>query len=332
MNKACVLPINDHPFIKTYPYYSIYLGALEANGCDTKGIYFNHFNELMYSLHHKELDFKNRLYLQSKMNIKKFKALPSDTAIPFIKEKLNEGFYVCIMLNGKNIAGYEYEFYHDWMIYGYNDENSLFYVIGYTMFDKLNKYETFQIHYSDLLASLPKKKDLRFLRNNFMYNHLFKVSQNQALEDVNVREIYIKMKSKLKKEESFLFKKFSVYNKLIFQLKLFQKYPILIKFEKSRCPIDKRNFRVLYDYTRVNYKMFQAFCIGDKLLAEYGECVKIAARIFNLSVMYELEKDKQKQDDKYNKIVNILEFFRTSETEALKKILLNFQIMGNCTE
>lgn len=319
-----MLPIEVNPFIKTYPYFAIYLGALEAGGNITEGIYFNHFNELTYSMHHKELNFKNRLYLQSIMNIRKFKALTSDNALHFVKQKISEGLYVCIYLNGENIVGCKGKYYHDWMIYGYDNNMRVLYLIGYTSFKKINTYETFKISYDDFLLSLPEKKDERFLRHNFMYNHTFKVPENYMSEEIDLQRIYKKLRKEIR-NSSPLIRAFSVYNKFLFQLKLFHKYPKLKKFEKFRCPMDKRNFRILYDYTKINYMIFDKFCTDKRLVNEYNKCVKTSEVIFYLSVMYEEEENEVKKNMKFKKIYEKLKILQNDEIVLIKKILLNLK-------
>lgn len=320
MVKKRILPIESNPFIKSYPYYAIYLGVMEANGYDTKGIYFNHFNELTYSMYHKELNFKNRLYTQSIMNLQRFKALREDDAVDFVKKYIDEGFYICIILNGKDIAGYKRKFYHDWLIYGYDDERQILYLIGYTVFKGTNKYEAFKIKYDDLIRSLPKKKDERYLRNNFMYNHIFKVPLDYKPEDINKKQIYKSLMKQERLNNSFL-KKFSVYNKFLFQLKLFHRYPFLKYFERFRCPIDKRNFRILYDYIRIRQKIFQEFCTDEELIEQHNKCVKSAELLFYLSVIYENEYDEFKKERRFQNICKQLEMMQKKEETLIKAII-----------
>lgn len=153
-----VLPFCDNPSVKTYPYIAFYLSILEGNGINVENLIIKEFSHVFFF--RGKLDFvasgvfhKKFFYFKPiKFHVKKH--------INNLINEINKGHYVVLILNEKYInntkVSVDFDFPHDWLVYGYDSKEKMFYCAGYFERSGLRRYETTKLSYMEVEKSLKK--------------------------------------------------------------------------------------------------------------------------------------------------------------------------------
>ena len=149
-----ILPFCDNPIIKTYPYIAFYLGILEGNGIDITNLIIKEFSNVFFF--RGKLDFTASGFFHKKY----FHFRPNRFFIKNNIENLiceiNKERYVVVILNEKYINTVNVDFPHDWLIYGYDNEEKVFYCAGYVESFGLRRYEAIKLSYAEIAEALKK--------------------------------------------------------------------------------------------------------------------------------------------------------------------------------
>ena len=176
----------------SYPFYSDYLGVLNAYGHDVSNILFNNFMTLYYSPGAKQIGFRNFKYMKTLFKCEKL-IINYDDPISSIKKQIDSNKDVEIILNClvlPFVKTEKYE-YHDWFIYGYDDENKHFLAAGYLTQPALVffKYQQTTIAFDDFIKALPAPDIKTGFEKNILYNHTFCLPENFKVEEINMRKV-----------------------------------------------------------------------------------------------------------------------------------------------
>lgn len=247
-----ILPFNDDPIIKTYPNIAFYLGILEGSNLNVENIVISEFSNLFFF--NKRMDFISTGYFQKKLFKNKYKKIRIHNSISNIIKEIDNYNYVVVILNEKYISNKEIpsknNYYHDWLIYGYDLDNKVFYCAGYYGEQmRLRKYGTIMISFNDVSISLKHSWFNRFCFSS-KDTHTIKIKQNLKIKENTFSDIYTE----------FLNPKFLVlYYRPVINVGI----KSLLKFSKMLTKYisnwdylaDKRvrlqSFRIIYEHTKV---------------------------------------------------------------------------------
>lgn len=178
------LPLDTNPVIKTYPSVGNYLGILNGCGYDTMGILFKHYLDYYYAkgfVTFLELDY---------IRLKKFKRIPftysDDNFIQQVQKNLEDGRYLLLILNEHFVEDSRIHtsvvHYHDWLIYGYDNEANTFLLHGYYGSEKYPRiYGSIEVSCEDVkrgvFYALNERHMYKDKRIN-MDNHIFWPKEN----------------------------------------------------------------------------------------------------------------------------------------------------------
>lgn len=154
---AKVLPFCDTPIIKTYPYIAFYLGVLQSRGVDISDFIIKEFSHIFFF--RGKLDFSASGFFHKKYFYYKPNKYSLMKNINNIKREIDNNHYIIAILNEKHVSNdsifLDFDYYHDWIIYGYDDIKKELYCAGYYGENlKLRRYGTKKITYGDVESAL----------------------------------------------------------------------------------------------------------------------------------------------------------------------------------
>lgn len=241
------LPFVENPQIKTYPYFSNYLGVLEVYNCDVKNIIRNNFLLLNY------VPFTGQVNFQSKKNLKKFmvtetydiNSISDAEIINFIKYNINLNKYIVMYLNDKYFGKEFKEFLgvHNWLILGYDDENELITIYGYVLENNCNVYKKLKIPYKNFKVSVVRNINIHKKRR-ISNNHIFYPSSEILQKNISKKKV---------NKINFLFISCSSILFLIIHNYIFARLKITPYKRKF---IDLRDLRIIYEQVAVFINYF----------------------------------------------------------------------------
>lgn len=128
-----ILPVTD-PYISVYPIFANPLSILQNNE-DTKGWIFNHFIQLCANSESEMMNFYDFNYKLcpyfkiQRMSIDFLKQLDMEP-LDFMIKCISNGYYIYLLVNMTEISLYNPpdDFAHDLFIYGFDEEERVFYV------------------------------------------------------------------------------------------------------------------------------------------------------------------------------------------------------------
>ena len=231
----------------------IFIGILEANNMDITNIVLNEF--LSVFCYKTKGDFKidlrgsgcienNRFFTEdiSKQNI----------TVDFLKKQIDKGKYIYIVLNERFIRNSDIKrdnnYYHDWLIYGYNEYKSIFNCVGYSGKDiNFRIYQKVEIYYSDVVDSV-KNVDDNFFKTRGLNNHLIYLNKNWCEPEISLEKLKEKLNIYLgNKREFFVHKIKQTYN-----IKAINKFHINFKKQyinsRKKKTIRLINIRIIYEH------------------------------------------------------------------------------------
>ncbi len=153
-----VLPFCDSPSVKTYPYIAFYLSILEGNGINIENLIIKEFSHVFFF--RGKLDFvASGVFHKKFFHFKPIKFYVKKNINNLINE-INKGHYVVLILNEKYInntkVSVDFDFPHDWLVYGYDSKERMFYCAGYFEKSGLRRYGTTKLSYTEVEKALQK--------------------------------------------------------------------------------------------------------------------------------------------------------------------------------
>lgn len=231
-----VLPFSSDLQIKTYSYFADYLGVLKANGYEIDNLLEQHFLFMSYIPFTGQVNFQCKGSLKQRMEYKNFDVNSIDV-LDFIKNSIINNNYVVIFLNDNyfNINLKQNLGVHNWLVYGFDDENEKVYIAGYIFNNNCGNYKELTISYTEFINSIAKKLT-SIEKNRISANHIFSIPKNI---NINIKSTYGYMK-----KFNFYFISLNVLKLLIFHNFIFSHLKLS---PYKREFIDLRDLRIIYE-------------------------------------------------------------------------------------
>lgn len=299
-----ILPFDPNTTVHSYHITAFYLGVLKANNISIDGILCNHFSTLSYWKGN--VDYIENTYAKYRafelQNIENIEINCSN-----LKKILNSGYYAVIVLNQKFIKGsHFYNFkddYHDFLLYGYDDEKQQFLFAGYVG----SVFSKFEVDYDKLVTYVEKALD-NFRGYIEMRNHIFKINSNYKEEKINIDLIQHNLKFNLKITGTLARLRLLLINHIISCL-VIKKYDIL----------DVITYRIVFEHYLVMMRIFNTLLLSEEDLKKYCDLYKNMESLPYLVVKEQLKHSKSN----LYKIFSILYKMIKIETKCTRKILRN---------
>lgn len=194
MNKKVVLPFETRPYCLCYHNLAFPFGVIQGNGktseVDVVSWMLRKFTNCVFddnmSFNKYEICLCDAwgvidgLSIHQNINFSKttFDIFGIDI-LSFVKKAIDTCFYITGSYNEKFIFGKraykKYDFWHDYIIYGYDDENNCFYSAG---FMEDGNYKTFKISYDIFLISINEHDMKNIPFNLYKFNKEVSVKFN----------------------------------------------------------------------------------------------------------------------------------------------------------
>ena len=291
------LPFTTNVEAKAYQYSAYALGAIKASLHDshlwTAGKFLSVYFESNDQLHMYDDDFwsiNDGITKQSSITIKRANtSLSRYELLDVLKGKIRTGNYIVGMFDEYFIpqkkAYGKFNFFHDYLIYGFDDSQQVFKAAGYLA---NARYDVYDIPYGAYWDSI-------MLCDADEITIYFHYVDNQYVPMLPIIDIRCKL-------EEFLLSKPNLPHHIgesektygIDGLKLFQEYVTDFNQEK----LDLRNSRSYAEYFRYMYSRLQTLvCVGflnnDNWIKKYyDDLVKPSLVIHNLCIKYNICRNK----------------------------------------
>jgi len=306
MKKA--LPITTDTCLTSYSFFSNALSILEAGNASRRSracidkdetlapasnsaneylpMFCNNFTTLIFGAGRPYVNFIAGVpYGRSVRKHLKHKAVKLERKDParFVKERINENRYITVTFNVEYLANIciDREWYHEYLIYGYDDEAQLFLAVGYDVDKSCHafSFRKLEISYGDFLKSLPKRN---------MKNELLWIDPEISAEAINLRKI---------KRDVFLF----AYDILpfIFNAKVYRDFAWVLRLRHGgkkqdanslRASFDMQHFRVLTEHKALMLRMMTELVPGSKAAEEYKSIRNTASLMLMTALKYNMRK------------------------------------------
>lgn len=317
------LPFIPSLKLTSYPYLTDYLSILESNGHDCTGILYNNYIELFYKPWKGQIRFFNHLKLQSNLETFKFH-YPLSNPTEFVMKSINQNRYVIIVLKLDNVflqdGSQAINIYHNWLIYGYDSNKKIFNIAGYVNANGLNRYENFELSFSDFLSSLPESDEETNYQTNIMFNHLCSIKKAYSLEKIDIKKIKHSIKRFVYKFPPLFYNE-NIYSRLIFHIKIFSKSSFI---PHNRSLLDKRDFRTLYENKLIIFEIINLFSKNKKIINDYNDVKNNAFSILLLVAKYNNNISIEKKIKIQKIVVKRLKAIKKKERYVLKEFLKEF--------
>lgn len=303
------LPILIKTEMRSYPFLANYFGILEAHNIDTTNIKINHYISIHYKYFKGSLTFSEEKYIKSYFDIQNFYI--ENYNIQSIEKHIKNNEYVAIMIDGsklnKDIELINHT--HTYLIYGIEKSTQKIHLIGYLRDKTMNKYTSFTLTFDEFISTIPKMNDLKKLENNIMFNHFFKLKDKHKLEKIDYEYVKTQIIKSIKNNSIYKFK-----NHIIL-------FHIIGKTINNRDLIDKRDFRVLFEYLKnINLLCNQNQQLKN-LTKKTSDIVNLGNIALFLSAKYQIVNSKEEKYKIYKRIITILNNIILLEKEIKHDII-----------
>ncbi len=259
--------------------------------------------------------------------------------IQFVKKQIDDDYYICTFINRKYIKQHniEFDFTHDILICGYDDERELIYVCDY--FNQ-EKYTLSTCPYSELVKAYKYANSYMEDENNVFYEHtdvgrINLLKLNDLYNDTfNINNFADSLRYYLNPQMYSMDYKIWIYKikkesgaKKCFGI---DNYKVIINFLKYQIMnnnyIDIRQLHLFYEHKR-------AYAVKMKFLVENGYCndysftddaaklAKNAAILRNMSMMHNERKYTNITQNSTKDLINRLEHYLNDMYEIEIKLV-----------
>lgn len=260
-------------------------------------------------------DLKNNLIIpQSFHIIPEIFQCPSFDIISIAKDMINHGYYIYGLYNELYIQGksayHNYDFVHDYLIYGYDDDIKSFKSVGYL---KNQKYKRYNINYDDFHNSLKhfcfSRLSIHFHKINFNFQPQINISLiTNAINDYLLSQ---QNSSNIKTDDIY---GINVWHKLAEQI-----------LTTSNSALDIRSFRAFVEHKAImhlRFKILSSDYVSTELSeAYYTQVYTETEMVYNLSLKYNITHD----ENLLLKINTYIQKICQAEQKILEKILLQLK-------
>ncbi len=299
----------------SYPFYADYLGVLNGHGYAVSNILFNNFMTLYFSPGAKQIGFRNFKYMKTLFKCDAL-IINYDNPIESIKKQIDNNKYVeiilnCLVLPFVKIEKYEY---HDWLIYGYDDEAEQFLAAGYLTppGQVFFKYNQIAISYNDFLNALPAPDVKTGFEKNQLYNHTFCLPENFKVEDIKPRKVIFNLISYITPLPPVFFN-VSVYKRYV---------KFLNKNINSLKWFDLRNLVNIIEHKKIIYAFICKRFPNDPIAQEFeAKILEKGNILLHLAIKYNLTHKKSIINDVISLLNRLHKDEKTVLLFLLKKLL-----------
>ena len=174
-----------YPSITTYTHHAHLLSILETNE-NTKNWIFSHYIQLFVNKNLKancwgdfyfQLPYELRIFecckwINTQKFNKEFVKENFDSVIKFVRQQIDHDRYVTCCVDFKEIGTsfIKYNYMHDLMVFGYDDEKGVFYCADF-LFDRNTKYGFYECTYEDF--ELAYSNDYMNSNDDYLNNNIY---------------------------------------------------------------------------------------------------------------------------------------------------------------
>ena len=239
--------------------------------------------------------------------IKSLNATPLD----IVKHMIKNGCYVSGGFNEKYIPGKsafgKYDYHHDYLIYGYDDYESVLYSIGYL---SQRKYVPFKIKYVDFSCAIDDNLQPKKSFEIWKYNSEYEFSINIPRIRTCFTDYYNSTTSYGKREKALY--GFEANEKL---KEYIQKFAIA----SNRRRIDDRYTRAFMEHKRMVLLCVKTIHEFTGIPIEpFNMIYEKSCSIFNLSLKFNVSKDKNELE----RICRLFDEIETMERKAINNLII----------
>lgn len=313
-----VLPIEESPVFKTYAFWGDYLGVLQGNGYDVSGFIYNKFLILSYFMIGNRFGITAGYKLRKLFEKNVFGEIPNNF-LRILKENIKTGKYAIITLNQSKIENRAFEFWHDWLIYGFNDDEKIIYALGYFEEHKgLSSFKTKLFTYEEFLDLLPPEGSRQGAKGKFYDNQFFWLPDGLELEKINLKRIKRKL-YRLNNNLIYPWENQNLYRLFYFINSLINK--------NQKKAFELRTLKSILEHKKMMATLFFELSRDKKIVDEYKEIVKMAERMVMLAAKYNIQQNfnYEKKKDYAIRINGIFKNICHIEDILLKKLYESFK-------
>lgn len=316
-----ILKFDDNPPIKTYPYIAFYLGILMGNSMDIDNLLIKRFTNIFYF--NSKIDFVSSGYFHRRLFSHELHRYHYLKNIKNIKKELINEKYVIIILNEKYIDSLNCKlkenYYHDWLIYGFDDNDESFYCCGYIGKDrKIREYKSIKIPYNEIQNSL---------------NHVHLNSYSFTLKDTHTTQIKKWEEIQLDKRDiTKILKnilnppKLSFYYRPIINMNINSLKKLSLQIKKKYLNSENsalwiQSFRVIYEQLIVLSIIERKYIKNESIHNDLDNNISLAYSLLILCAKYNMQPKLKI----LNSITDILLELQKNVINILNKMLLQIE-------
>jgi hypothetical protein len=304
-----MLPFNEAPALRTYAYWSNYLGILDGQGFDTSGLLINNYTTMSYFLTACLVDCRKNAPLRRAFVKQKIDLTRSDIQT-YLAQRIQKNQYIVLALNAKYLSeiAFHTDFDHDYLIYGVDDDCSIFNAFGYVLDRNAHawKYKSFEISFQDLQAALQN----RLKKNRWVDDEEIAILDDFVPEEIDYRKVKCKV--------------FCQAYHFLPILKNPTVYRIFFMMNQRRrahreSPYDLRPLRCMVEHKQLLLRVVKT--LAPDFADEYQKVCKNANTLILLATKYNLmRKNKAKYTNQIEKTMKSME---KEEQQILRCVLKN---------
>lgn len=242
--------------------------------------------------------------------------------LDFVRNKIKKQNYIVIVLNEKFLPtgnNIEFDFYHNWFCFGFDDKKKIVYMAGYIYKNGFNEYKVITVGFYDFIRAVPFSNENTNYEKNIMNNHYFKFNdyyfdkKNNCTID-KIKKILFKHINKLK----------PITNNInIYTLYIIHSY--ILYFTKCR-PLKRELFDIRDIKTIQEHVMILKYIIIEYsnllyLKQEIEELNKITQKLLYKVMKLKLKKNLTTNKKDFFEICRMLNTIRKKEYKIIAKFL-----------
>jgi hypothetical protein len=290
-----ILPFDLDVPLNAFPFYGNYFAILKGHRHDVTPIMINHYIQIRHGFPFTDMiDYTGWFFCGASTVRKLFCIEPSpkhlDDPLDYLKTSIDENKYVTLLLNHKYLSfdQCDVDYYHDYMVIGYDDSFSVMYVVGYWIKKQgLPIYSVHEIAYSDIIKAVPQKgkktMGLFSYSRDFRYRFHYRcwLPEHFKVEPIDIRRL---------KRSIFLYaykiRPWSFNTRTYTTCRLTAQY-----FNKGK--YDARFLKVIEEHAKLLYQLIIYYTDeGSELAKSYHEVVRKTKQMLLLTVKARLQPER----------------------------------------
>lgn len=329
MKQVLKLPIELKPYIQCYHNMAFPLSVIQGNAKEfnkdfTPWIIGKYLN---CTFEHTPSDNKFEIYAEDSWGVDEgilenqvislktelYNKLRIDI-IKNLKMVMNDGWYIHGIYNERYIPGKDaylkYNYGHDYILYGYNDDKGVLYSLGYL---SNKKYVPYEIPYDNYILAFYKNPMSQSDLNLFKYNPLFEFQ-------TNIFSVAIGLNDYLNSSNSYMIRPNFSYG--LTAIKKLKEYIQSSATNNDLHRIDDRYTRALAEHKYLTMKCIKY--LAEKKINISSKEIDLAENIYQKSKMVHMLGIKfnlEPSSDVLESIMNGFKYIIDNSNETLRKVV-----------